>query len=104
MSCRKGMKQDEWGRGKHHRTGRRREQLNGKSRGNYGATEKNGNFHENPSASEDRRAGNPARTGGIRKRVTVCGRKNVWPGMNDEWKSRNGYCGKFRHWPCMREQ
>ena len=25
-------------------------------------------------------------------------------GLKDEWKSRNGYCGKFRHWACMREQ
>ena len=73
-------------------------------RGNIRSDRKNGNFHENPSASEDRRAGNRARTGGIRRRVTVCGRKNVWPGMNDEWKSRNGYCGKFRYWECMREQ
>ncbi len=81
----------------------RREQLNGKCRGNIRSNRKTGTstkirLHRRPEA------GNPARTGGIRKRVTVCGRKNVWPGMNDEWKSRNGYCGKFRHWPCMREQ
>ncbi|MFQ7827746.1 hypothetical protein [Clostridium fessum] len=70
----------------------------------YGATEKTGTSTKIRLHLKTGELEIVHEQGGIRRRVAVCGRKNVWPGMKDEWKSKNGYCGKCRYWACVREQ